>query len=177
MAEHLTVARPYAEAAFELAKAGGALSAWQDALARMAAAAEDAHMRECIADPRIAPEALAELFVGVAGELSAEQRNFVHVLVENRRLVVLPEISRLFVELKNALEATREALVSSAFPLAANQVDELVAGLERKFGCKVKAKVNVAPELIGGVKIALGDQVIDASVRGKLDAMAVSLKN
>lgn len=177
MAENLTVARPYAEAAFELAKAGGQLSAWQDALARMAAAAEDAQMKECIADPRIAPEALAELFVGVAGELSAEQRNFVHVLVENRRLAVLPEISRLFVELKNAMEATREALVSSAFPLAASQLDELVAGLERKFGCKVKAKVDVAPELIGGVRIALGDQVIDASVRGKLDAMAVSLKN
>ncbi len=177
MAENLTVARPYAEAAFELARAAGALPAWQGALERMAAAAADARMRECIADPRVAPDALAELFLGVAGELSAEQRNFASVLVENARLGVLPEISSLFDELKNAAEDTREALVSSAFPLDDAQVKNLVADLERKFGCKITATVQLAPELIGGVRIALGDQVIDASVRGKLNAMAVSLKN
>jgi len=177
MAENLTVARPYAEAAFELAKTAGALPAWQGALGRMAVAAADARMRECIADPRVAPDALAELFLGVAGELSTEQRNFASVLVENARLDVLPEISCLFDELKNAAEDTREAMVSSAFPLDAAQVKNLVADLERKFGCKVTATVQLAPELIGGVRIALGDQVIDASVRGKLNAMAVSLKN
>lgn len=177
MAENLTVARPYAEAAFELARAAGALPAWQGALERMATAAADARMRECIADPRVAPDALAELFLGVAGELSAEQRNFASVLVENARLGVLPEISSLFDELKNAAEDTREAVVGSAFPLDDAQVKNLVADLERKFGCKITATVQLAPELIGGVRIALGDQVIDASVRGKLNAMAVSLKN
>lgn len=177
MAENVTVARPYAEAAFELAKAGGALAAWQSALERMAVAAADARMVECIADPRVSPAALAELFLGVAGDLSTEQRNFASVLVDNRRLDVLPEISALFAELKNAQEGTREAIVSSAFALDDGQVKNLVADLERKFGCKVKASVELAPELIGGVRIALGDQVIDASVRGKLNAMAVSLKN
>jgi F-type H+-transporting ATPase subunit delta len=177
MAENVTVARPYAEAAFELAKSGGALAAWKSALERMAAAAADAQMVECIADPRVSPAALAELFLGVAGDLSAEQRNFASVLVDNRRLEVLPEISALFAELKNAQEGTREAIVSSAFALDDGQVKNLVADLERKFGCKVKASVELAPELIGGVRIALGDQVIDASVRGKLNAMAVSLKN
>lgn len=177
MAENLTVARPYAEAAFELAKAAGALPAWQGALDRMAVAAADARMSECIADPRVAPEALTELFLGVAGELDLQQRNFAGVLVENARLGVLPEISRLFAELKNAAEDTREAVVSSAFPLDDAQVKDLVADLGRKFGCKIKATVHLAPELIGGVRIALGDEVIDASVRGKLDAMAVSLKN
>lgn len=177
MAENVTVARPYAEAAFELAKAGGALAAWQGVLERMAAAAADAQMVECIADPRIPPAALTELFLGVTGELTADQRNFTSVLVDNRRLGVLPEISALFGELKNAQEGTREAVVSSAFPLDDAQVKNLVADLERKFGCKVKATVELAPELIGGVRIALGDQVIDASVRGKLNAMAVSLKN
>jgi len=177
MAENVTVARPYAEAAFALAKAGGALAAWQGSLARMAAASADTQMLECIADPRIAPAALAELFLGVSGDLSEEQRGFANLLVENRRLTVLPEISELFEQLKNAEEDTREAVVSSAFPLDDAQVNNLVADLERKFGCKVKATVEIAPELIGGVRIALGDQVIDASVRGKLAAMAVSLKN
>lgn len=177
MAENVTVARPYAEAAFAMAKSGGALAAWQGALARMATASADAQMQECVADPRIAPAALAELFLGVSGDLSVEQRGFANLLVENRRLTVLPEISELFGLLKNAEEDTREAIVSSAFPLDDGQVKNLVADLERKFGCKVKATVEVAPELIGGVRIALGDQVIDASVRGKLAAMAVSLKN
>jgi F-type H+-transporting ATPase subunit delta len=177
MAENVTVARPYAEAAFELAKSGGALAAWQGALERMAAAAADARMLECIADPRVSPAALTELFLGVAGDLNADQRNFTSVLIDNRRLDVLPEISTLFGELKNAQEGMREAVVSSAFPLDDKQLANLAADLERKFGCKVKASVVLAPELIGGVRIALGDQVIDASVRGKLNAMAVSLKN
>jgi F-type H+-transporting ATPase subunit delta len=177
MAENVTVARPYAEAAFQLAKAGNALADWQTALQRMAAAAADAQMLECIADPRVAPAALTELFLGVTGELSVEQKNFASVLVESHRLALLPEISVLFGELKNAHEGTRDAVVSSAFPLSDEQVANLVADLQKKFGCQVKAKVELAPELIGGVRIALGDQVIDASVRGKLAAMAVSLKN
>ena len=177
MAENVTVARPYAEAAFGLAKAGGALPGWQAALERMASAVADPQMVECIADPRISPVALAELFLGVAGELNADQRNFASVLIDNRRLGVLPEISTLFAELKNVQEGVRDAVVSSAFPLDDAQLKNLVADLESKFGCKVKATVELAPELIGGVRIALGDQVIDASVRGKLNAMAVSLKN
>jgi len=177
MAENVTVARPYAEAAFDLAKSGGALLAWQAALERMAIAASDAQMIECMTDPRVSPAALAELFLGVAGELTTEQRNFASVLADNRRLGVLPEISALYDELKNAQEGTREAVVSSAFPLNDAQLANLVADLERKFGGKVKATLELAPELIGGVRIALGDQVIDASVRGKLNAMAVSLKN
>ncbi|MDP1651535.1 MAG: F0F1 ATP synthase subunit delta [Rhodocyclaceae bacterium] len=177
MAENVTVARPYAEAAFELARAGGALPAWQSALERMAAASADARMLECITDPRVSPAALAELFLGVAGELTAEQKNFASVLVDNRRLSVLPEISVLYGELKNALEGTHDAVVSSAFPLDAAQLSKLVADLEAKLGYKIEATVELAPELIGGVRIALGDQVIDASVRGKLNAMAVALKN
>jgi F-type H+-transporting ATPase subunit delta len=177
MAENVTVARPYAEAAFGLAQAKAALPAWQAALSRMAVAVADDRMVECIADPRVSPEALANLFLGVVGELSEEQRNFASILVDNRRLEVLPEISQLFIELKNAQESIREAVVSSAFPLDDAQLASLAAELERKFGGKVTATVEVVPELIGGVRIALGDQVIDASVRGKLNAMAVSLKN
>lgn len=177
MAENVTVARPYAEAAFALAKAEGALAGWLIALERMAVVAADAKMVECIADPQVSPSVLADLFLGVVGELSADQRNFAAVLVENRRLTVLPEISEMFANLKNAQEGTQEALVSSAFPMSEIQLNQLVADLESKLGCKIKATVEVAPALIGGVRIALGDQVIDASVRGKLNAMATTLKN
>jgi F-type H+-transporting ATPase subunit delta len=177
MAENLTVARPYAEAAFQLAKESGALAEWQTALQGMAAAAADMQMLECIADPRIAPESLTELFMGVAGTLGEAQKNFATVLVEGHRLSLLPEISTLFGDLKNAYEGSRDAVVSSAFPISDEQVANLVGDLQKKFGCNIKATVVLAPELIGGVRIAIGDQVIDASVRGKLAAMAVSLKN
>ncbi len=177
MAENLTVARPYAEAAFQLAKESGALAEWHAALQHMAAAAADAQMLECIADPRVAPAALTELFMGVAGNLGEAQKNFAAVLVDGHRLSLLPEISTLYGDLKNAYEGSRNAVVSSAFPLSDEQVAILVGDLQKKFGCTIKATVELAPELIGGVRSAVGDQVIDASVRGKLAAMAVSLKN
>jgi F-type H+-transporting ATPase subunit delta len=177
MAENLTVARPYAEASFQLAKDSGSLAEWQTALQSMAAAAADAQMLDCMADPRVAPAALTELFLSVAGSLSDAQKNFAAVLIEGRRLSLLPEISTLYGELKNAHEGSRNAVVSSAFPLSDEQVAILVGDLQNKFGCNIKATVELDPELIGGVRIALGDQVIDASVRGKLAAMAVSLKN
>ncbi len=178
MAENVTLARPYAEAAFQLAKGAAALPAWSQALGRLAAVSATAEMQTCISDPRLAPEQLAGLFVGVAGDsLAAEQQNFVRVLVDNDRLQVLPEIAELFEGLKNAHEGVREANVESAFPLDAAAVQAIVADLEKKFSCKIQATVTVVPELIGGVRIAIGDEVIDASVRGKLAAMATALKN
>ena len=178
MAENLTLARPYAEAAFQLAKGASALPAWSQALGTLAAVSATAEMQSCISDPRLAPDQLAKLFVGVAGDgLAAEQQNFVRVLVDNDRLQVLPEIAELFDELKNAHEGVREAVVESAFPLDAAATAGIVADLEKKLGCKVQATVTVVPELIGGVRIAIGDEVIDASVSGKLAAMAIALKN
>lgn len=178
MAENVTLARPYAEAAFQLAKGATALPAWSQALDKLAAISATADMQACISDPRLGPEQLASLVVGVAGDgLAAEQQNFVRVLVDNDRLQVLPEIAELFEVLKNAHEGVREANVESAFPIDAAAVSGIVADLEKKFGCKIQATVTVVPELIGGVRIAIGDEVIDASVRGKLAAMATALKN
>lgn len=177
MAENVTLARPYAEAAFQLAK-GSSLAAWSASLVRMAAAAGDAEMQECINSPRLQPEQLTQLFVGVVGDdLPAEQKNFVRVLVDNERLSVLPEIAHLFEELKSTHEGSKDAEVESAFPMEQAAIDSLVADLERKFNSKIKVTVRVVPELIGGVRIAIGDEVIDASVRGKLAAMATALKN
>jgi F-type H+-transporting ATPase subunit delta len=177
MAENVTLARPYAEAAFQLARANSALGPWQQALDRMAAVAADAQMLDCIANPRLLSSQVAQLFLDVAGSLSAEQQNFVRLLVDNDRLQVLPEIRELYVELKNGQEGVQEADIASAFPLDDATLKNLVAELEARFKCRIQATVSLDPELIGGVRIAVGDQVIDASVRGKLAAMATALKN
>jgi F-type H+-transporting ATPase subunit delta len=183
MAENVTLARPYAEAVFQLAKAdpanvSPALSAWSLSLSRMAAVTKTAEMQECIANPQVTPDQLSKLFADVVGDgTSAEQQSFVRVLIDNDRLGVLPEIAQLFNELKNGFEGVKDAKVESAFPLDDVAVKALVADIERKFQCRINATVRVVPELIGGVRIAVGDEVIDASVRGKLAAMATALKN
>lgn len=177
MAENITLARPYADAAFQLARATNALGPWQQALDRMAAVAADAQMVECITNPRLLPAQVAQLFLDVVGSVSAEQQNFVRLLVDNERLQVLPEIRDLYVELKNGQEGVQEADIASAFPLDDATLKNLVADLEARFKCRIQAKVSLDPELIGGVRIAVGDQVIDASVRGKLAAMATALQS
>lgn len=177
MAENITLARPYADAAFQLARTTGALGPWQQALDRMAAVAADAQMVECIDNPRLQSSQVAQLFLDVVGSVSAEQQNFVRLLVDNERLQVLPEIRDLYVELKNGQEGVQEADIASAFPLDDATLKNLVAELEARFQCRIQATVSLDPELIGGVRIAVGDQVIDASVRGKLAAMATALQS
>lgn len=176
MAESITLARPYAEAVFELARDGNALASWRDVLERLAAIAKDAALRDLVNNPKVKADQLTQIFVDIAGELSDEQTNFVGTLVDNERLLVLPEIYQLFVELKNRHEGVRQAHVVSAFPLDEQTLKQLVAELEPRFKCKLQATVSVDSELIGGVRIAVGDEVIDASVRGKLATMAAALK-
>jgi len=185
MAENVTLARPYAEAAFQLARSANspaALAAWSEVLSRLSAVAAQPEMEECIGNPRLSPAQLAQLCLDVAASgakssISADQQNFVRVLAENDRLIVLPEINELFNELKHGHEGVRDAEITSAFVLDDATLKTLVADLERKFECKIQATVKVDAELIGGVRIAVGDEVIDASVRGKLAAMATALKN
>ena len=182
MAENVTLARPYAEAAFQLAKGNNALSAWSTALNLLATVTANPEMEACISNPLLAPEQLSRLCLDVAGgtgdvALSVEQQDFVRVLVDNERLFVLPEIAGLFEDLKAGHEGTKHAEISSAFAIDDTALKSLIADLERRFACKVVATVTLDPELIGGVRIAVGDEVIDASVRGKLAAMAAALKN
>ncbi len=176
MAESLTIARPYAEAAFKLARDAGTLPAWSDALGRLAAVASNRAARELLGNPRLSVAQVAALVADTAGQLSPEQRNFVQVLAENERLAVLPEITGHFEALRNAHEGVLEAQVSSAFPLSEVQLAEIVGTLESKYGRKVKAGVSIDPDLIGGVSIRIGDEVLDASVRGKLAQLAGALK-
>ena len=176
MAESLTIARPYAEAAFKIAHEQGALPAWSDVLARLAVIAGAEAAKEIVGNPALSAQQVSAVFADTAGQLSQQQRNFVQVLAENDRLTVLPEIASHFQALRSAHEGVLEAQVSSAFPLTGAQLAEIVATLKDKHGREVKATVVVDPALIGGVSIRIGDEVTDASVRGKLAQLAGALK-
>lgn len=177
MAEELTLARPYAEAVFKLAREKGNLDTWSGALDFMSAVASDPDMARLIGNPKITSGQLAELFKSVgAGQLDADALQFVGVLVDNGRVALLPQIRELFKHLKEEHEGVLDAAVSSAFPMSDEQRDSLVQDLERHFKRRVKATVSVDPDLIGGVRVVLGDVVIDASVRAQLEQMAAALK-
>ena len=177
MAESQTIARPYADAAFSLAVEQGGLSAWSDALGRLAAVMRNPEAQAIVADPRITIDRIVDLIAEAAGDLSAEQRNFVRVLAENDRLPVLPEIAAQFEDKRNRHDDVLDVDVVSAYPVTDSQLAEVVGTLQERFGRKVKASSEVDPELIGGVMIRIGDEVIDASVRGKLAQLAATLKN
>jgi F-type H+-transporting ATPase subunit delta len=176
MAESLTIARPYAEAAFKLALELGQLPSWSDALARLATVVSTDVARDLIGNPNLTADRLATLLADAAGELTPEQRNFVQVLAANERFAVMPEIASQFESLRHAHDGVLEAQVTSAYPLSDEQLGEIVATLEARFGRKVQASVHVDPDLIGGVSIRIGDEVMDASVRGKLAKLASALK-
>ncbi|MCD6680828.1 MAG: F0F1 ATP synthase subunit delta [Burkholderiaceae bacterium] len=176
MAESLTIARPYAEAAFDLAREAGALPSWSDALHRLATVVETESARELIGNPMLSGEQVARLVADASGQLSAEQGNFVQVLAENERLAVLPEIASLFERLRNDFEGVLDAQIRSAYPLVQTQIDDIVATLAQKYGKQIKPSVTVDASLIGGVAVKIGDEVIDASVRGKLAQMASAMK-
>jgi F-type H+-transporting ATPase subunit delta len=177
MAEPSTVARPYAEAVFKLADAGEALAKWSGMLSALAAVAGDSRVRASIGDPNQPDAKVAGLFISVlAGQLTGDAENLVRVLAENGRLELLPEIRTQFEALRNEREGVVEAEVQSAFELSEAQLKDLVSRLEKKTGRRVKAKVEVDKELIGGVRIVLGDKVIDGSARAQLGALENALK-
>lgn len=173
MAETVTIARPYAEAVFELAKQQKSLPQWSEMLAFAAAVASSPDVRALDGNPRITSRQLSDLLIGIGGDrLNGEARNLIQVLVQNRRLSVLPEIRELFERMKEEHEGQVEALITSALPLSDEQTRRLCDKLAAKYGRKVMARVAVDPALIGGVKVQVGDEVIDGSLRGRVEAMA-----
>ncbi|KXB29689.1 ATP synthase F0F1 subunit delta [Dechloromonas denitrificans] len=177
MAESVTIARPYAEAVYRMAQESGAQAAWSARLERLALVAQDGDMASVMSNPRLSVEQVAELFISLSQDSDPILGNFIRTLAENRRLALLPEISRLFEMAKSQDEGVKEAVVYSAFPIDDTQVATLLQQLEPRFATRLTARVVIDPSLIGGVRVAVGDQVLDASVRGKLDSMAVALNN
>lgn len=177
MAEEITVARPYAEAVFQLAEAGNALDRWSETLGFVAAVAADPLMGKIIGNPKLTLAEQERAFFAVSeSRLDEQGKNLMRLLLENRRLLLLPAIAALFEGFKAAHGGTLEAEIASAFPLSELEVKDIVERLVAKYKRQVQASVTVDPELIGGVRIAVGDVVIDASVRGQLQKMAFALK-
>jgi len=176
MAELATIARPYAEAVFRLAKEGNALDAWSEKLAFIAAVYHDPQMQAAIGNPRVTANDVERLLLAISGDrIDDAARNFIQLLVRNRRLAMLPQIREQFEKLKLEDEGKLDARISSAYPLDDAQRNQVVNLLSSRFKRKINATVTVDPELIGGIKVEVGDKVWDASVRGKLQTMAVTL--
>jgi F-type H+-transporting ATPase subunit delta len=177
VAEPSTIARPYAEAAFRLADAEGKLAEWLAMLANLSAVAADGRVRTAIGDPNLPAEKIAGLIIAIlAGKLTGEAENFVRVLAENGRLEVLADIRAQYEVLKNEREGVVDAEIHTAFELDPAQVADLVSRLEKRTARKVNARVSVDKSLIGGVRIVIGDQVIDGSARAQLAALENALK-
>lgn len=175
--ERSTLARPYAEAVAKLAGAGNAWAAWSERLALLALVAADEQIQSLASNPAIPTERLTEVVLAVCeGKLGAEGDNLVGLLAENKRMNLLPEIVQLFEAMKAAQEGVLEAHVTTAFELTDAQMAGLVAKLEAKLGRKISASQSLDADLIGGVVIQVGDEVLDASVRGGLANLAVTLK-
>jgi F-type H+-transporting ATPase subunit delta len=177
MAEITTIARPYAEALTRLAGETNAWSKWSGVLSLSAEVIAEPQVAGLIGNPGIDTARVVEIIRAICGDrLDAEAVNFIELLAENKRLAVLPEIARQFEVIKTAQEGILSAHVTSAFELTGVQLSGLMARLETKFGRKIYVTQEVDSALIGGVVIQVGDEVLDASVRGKLGDLAATLK-
>lgn len=175
MAEISTVARPYAEALYQLA-ATGETDTWARRLNEMATIAADPEMQMAMSNPKLTKHQVYAIFASVLdGPLALQEENLVRTLLENDRLEVLPEIAAQFHALKNDSDGTADAHIFSAFPMTHEQVEKLVATLEKKFKVKLVPTVSLDSSLIGGVRVVVGDEVFDTSIRTRLENMRVAL--
>lgn len=178
MAEALTIARPYAQAAFRFASEQGMLKDWSDMLGLLAGIADDDGMKELIDSPHVTEKQLADLFIQVGGErLNDKAANFVRVLSANRRLGLLPEIATLYEIMRREAEGSVQAELVSAFPATEAQQAEVIASLRRRLGRDVTLTCTTDAALLGGAIIRAGDLVIDGSVRGKLERLGTALNH
>ena len=178
MAELTTIARPYAEAAFSLARDQNALPVWSQMLKLASSVVGDARVADALDNPKLDAAAKESLLLSICGDgLNAEGRNFVRLLVEADRIALMPAIASLFQALKDEADGVAKATIESAFELSPEDLADLTIALERRFKRKVEATVVVNPELIGGARITVGDNVIDGTVQERLRAMAVQLRN
>jgi F-type H+-transporting ATPase subunit delta len=176
MADKTTIARPYAQAAFDEARHQQALGRWLEGLVVAAQVVADPRVAKLIGNPHVTSAELAQLVIDVAGpRLDELGRNFVRTLAENHRLEVLPEISELFEQLKDEAEGTIDVTVTSAASLDEARRATLAAALERRFRRRVQLTCEVDPALIGGAVLRAGDMVIDGSLKSRLERLAYQL--
>ena len=176
MAEVATIARPYAEALFRASLEANALAEVSESLALAAAIERDEAMRAVLLNPKVSAAQKKEIFTAAAGaRLHPIMTNTLSLLVDRHRELLLGSIAEQFEELKNEHEKVVRAHITSAQPLSDQQRADIVSALERRYGKKVEAEVDVDPNLLGGARVQVGDQVIHASVRDALAQMAAAL--
>lgn len=176
MSEYITAARPYARAAFELANEQKRFDSWSDMLSLMATVVQDPTMRAVLDSPALTADQGSQLLISVCSDKIDEQgRNFIKLLAENRRLVLLPDVTELYENYRAEHEGKIEAEVISAQDITEQQVDNIAQALKKRLGREVSIVARTDPTLLGGATIRAGDLVIDGSIRGKLDKLATAM--
>ena len=175
MAELATIARPYAEALFK-ATATADQSAWVEQVGALAQVACDPELRTFADNPRVTQDQVFEVITKAAKvALAPAVANFLRTVLDNGRLAALPLMAEQFQTLVHARLGKAEALIISAFPINADQLADIVAPLEKRFGRKLETKVEIDADLIGGVRVVVGDEVLDTSVKARLERMKSAL--
>ena len=174
MAELATIARPYAEALFQASTNDlNGTTQWLDALAGVAG---NPQLLQFAGNPKVGNQQVFDVVSDVARvQLPPAGQNFLRAIIENGRLAALPEVAQQFREMKNAQSGSSDAVVYSAFPIAAGQLGAVAQALEKRFGRKLNVTVQEDPSLIGGIRVVVGDEVLDTSVKARLEQMKVAL--
>jgi F-type H+-transporting ATPase subunit delta len=169
MQENTTTARPYARAVFELARSDGELQNWSDMLHLLGQVVSDPVMQTLIKNPKVGRQQLADIILEICGQRFNQQgKNFVSILIDARRLAVVPQISKLFEEQKSEAEGIADVEVVSAYPLEDQQQQKIEQVMAKRLSKKIQITAHVDQSLIGGAVIRAGDSVIDASLKGRL---------
>jgi F-type H+-transporting ATPase subunit delta len=174
MAELATIARPYAEALFKASSSDlNGVAVWVEELK---AIAKNAQLQQFADNPNVTAAQVFDVISGVSQVVLPEMaKNFLRTVIENGRLSALPEIAEQFRVLKNAQSGSADAVVYSAFPIDSAALADLAATLEKRFARKLNVSVELQPELIGGIRVVVGDEVLDSSVKARLEQMKMAL--
>ena len=176
MAELFSIARPYAQAVFELARSSGDYTGWSQSLSAMAQVSRDPEMKRLIQNPRVSRQEIAQVIADVCGSgVGEEGRNLLRLLAQNRRLHVLPAIADQYENLRAEAERTVQAELESALPVSDSEQQRIADALTARLGRKVELVCRINETLVGGAVIRAGDLVIDGSVRARLEKLAVAI--
>lgn len=175
MAELATIARPYAQALYRIAQAKGP-DAWATIIAELASISLHKDIQALIQHPKCDKQKIIDLILTlVSSPIDADVKRFVNLLIENGRLSLMPEIALQFTALRDSAQSVGEAEISTPFPIEQEQLTSLLSALEKKFGKTLRPKITVDRNLIGGIRVQVGDEVLDTSVRARLAQLQATL--